>query len=529
MIKMTNVELTLTENKEDLLEKAAQLLRIKLEDIHQWTIEKESIDARKEPLKFVYTLHLTVANEEAVLKRIKHKKVSFYEAPKPTVLKKGIKPLGHRPVVVGLGPCGLFAALKLAEEGYRPLVLERGEEMDKRDATVDLFMEKGILNPQSNIQFGEGGAGAYSDGKLTTRIKDPRIHEVIDKLLVAGAPEEITYMAKPHVGTDLLKDVVVNMRKRILALGGEVRFNTQFEDVTIKQGQLQSIRANGEDIPAEVLVLALGHSARDTYETLFLRGFTMLAKSMAVGVRIENLQWRINENQYGASYTHPKLRPAEYSLAAKTSDARGVYSFCMCPGGLVVPAASEEGLLAVNGMSYHQRDGVNANAALVVSVTPKDYGDHPLDGIKFQRMLERKAYLLGGENYHAPVQKAADFLEGSKTKAFQEVLPSYVPGVKSVDLGALFPSFITKGLQEGLRQFDQKIKGFAGHGAVLTGVETRTSAPVRILRKEGLLESIDVEGVYPAGEGAGYAGGIISSAVDGLKVAEAIMGTYAPF
>ena len=527
MIKITNLELTLEEEKSDLKGKAAKLLRIPESEILSLEIQKESIDARKEPLKFVHTVHLTVKDEELALRKNRSPKVSHYAETIREPLTKGNMLLKHRPVVVGLGPAGLFAALKLAEEGYCPLVLERGAPMKERDEKVDFFMKTGILDVKTNIQFGEGGAGAYSDGKLTTRIKDPRIHEVIDMLLSAGAPEEIAYLSKPHVGTDLLKEVVVKIRERIKEQGGEVRFYSQMENLKIKDGALKEITVNGEPFETEVMILALGHSARDTYETLFSKGITMEAKSMAVGVRIENLQWRISESQYGPSFLHPKLRPAEYTLAAKTRDGRGVYSFCMCPGGLVVPAASEEGHLVVNGMSYHARDKENANSALVVSVTPDDYGSHPLAGIAFQRNLEKKAFQLGGGSYHAPVQKVEDFLEGKLTETFGEVQPSYEPGVKSVFLKELFPSYITEGLEDGLLQFEKKIEGFTKHGALLTGVETRTSAPVRILRGD-TLESPSAEGLYPCGEGAGYAGGIVSSAVDGIKVAEAVIRKYKP-
>ena len=519
MIKINNIEMNLEEEKEDLVKKAAKMLRVSEEDIREIRIVKESVDARKEPLKFVYSILVRTDKEREVLKRTRSRNVSYYEEKEPEEVIPGDEKLNLRPVVVGLGPAGLFTALKLAEEGYRPLVLERGQEISKRDRAVDLFMEKGILDPSSNIQFGEGGAGAYSDGKLTTRIKDVRVREVLEKLVEAGAPEEITFQAKPHVGTDLLKGVVKNIRNRIIALGGEVRFESKLEDVEIRNRKVVSVTVDKEKIPCEVLVLALGHSARDTYDMLFQRGFTMIAKSMAVGVRVENLQWRINESQYGSVHLHPKLKAAEYSLTAKAPDARGVYSFCMCPGGIVVPASSEEGMVAVNGMSYHARDGKNANSAVVVSVSPSDYGSHPLDGIRFQRELEKKAFQMGGGNYYAPVQKVEDFLEGRISESFGEVTPSYVPGVAFADLGGLFPSYITEGLKKGLTEFDRKIKGFSGHGAIMTGVETRTSSPVRIVRDENF-ESVSVRGVYPAGEGAGYAGGIISSAVDGLKIGE---------
>ena len=527
MIKINNIELYLEEDKADLAKKTAKILGISEEEIQEVRIVKESVDARKEPLKFVYGILVRLKNEEKVIEKVRNKDVSYYEEKEPEKVIPGSQRLSTRPVVVGFGPCGLFTALKLAEEGYRPLVIERGQEISERDRAVDLFMEKGILDPSSNIQFGEGGAGAYSDGKLTTRIKDIRVREVLEKLIDAGAPEEISYLAKPHVGTDLLKNVVKNIRERIISLGGEVRFNTKLEDIEITNGKVTSITANKEKIPCEVLVLAIGHSARDTYEMLFQRGFSMIAKSMAVGVRVENLQWRINESQYGGAYLHPKLKPAEYSLTAKAPDARGVYSFCMCPGGIVVPASSEEGLVAVNGMSYHARDGKNANSAVVVSVNPSDYGPHPLDGIRFQRELEKKAFKMGGGSYYAPVQKVEDFLRGRVSTSFGEVTPSYVPGVHFADLTKLFPSYITEGLKKGLTEFDRKIKGFSGHGAIMTGVETRTSSPVRIERGEHF-ESISVNGVYPAGEGAGYAGGIISSAVDGLKIGETVIRKYYP-
>lgn len=527
MIKINNIEIDLDEDKEELAAKAAKKLKISPEEIQEIRILKESVDARKEPLKFVYSILLKTKNEGKILKSVRDKDISSFEEMEPEELRRGDIKLEKRPVVVGFGPCGLYAALKLAEEGYRPLVIERGDAIPERDRKVDVFMEKGILDKASNIQFGEGGAGAYSDGKLTTRIKDVRVREVLDKLIEAGAPEEISTLAKPHVGTDLLKEVVMNMRKKIISLGGEVLFQSKLEDIRTRNGMVVSITVNGEEIPCEVLILALGHSARDTYEMLFDRGFTMIAKSMAVGVRVENLQWRINESQYGSVYLNPKLKPAEYSLTAKAPDQRGVYSFCMCPGGIVVPAASEEGMLAVNGMSYHARDGANANSAVVVSVSPEDYGPHPLDGIKFQRELERKAFLMGGSTYHAPVQKVEDFLNGRITTSFDEVIPSYLPGVKPGNLAELFPGYITEGLKKGFTEFDRKIKGFAHHGAVMTGVETRTSSPLRIVRTQEL-ESVSIKGVYPAGEGAGYAGGIISSAVDGLKIAEAVIGKYQP-
>ncbi len=527
MIKIQNIALGLDEPEELLKEKAGKILRISPELIKTLKIEKESIDARKKPLKFVYTILLEIEGEKNILRKIKDPQVTLYEASENPAFSRGSEKLMERPVIVGLGPAGLFAGIKLAKEGYRPIILEQGEAMVERDQSVDRFMQMGILNPLSNIQFGEGGAGAYSDGKLTTRIKDPRVHEVLDILIHHGAPDEIAYQAKPHVGTDLLKGIVVDMRKEIIALGGEIHFNTKFTGMTLKNGKLVGVKTSEGDLPCEILLLALGHSARQTYEMLFDRGVAMEAKPMAVGVRIENLQWRINEAQYGSSYTHKRLKPAEYILKHKLQNGRGVYSFCMCPGGVVVPAASEEGMLAVNGMSYHDRAGTNANSAIVVSVTPRDFGDHPLDGLAFQRSMEKACFNVT-RNYHAPVQKVEDFFMDQVSSDFTEVIPSYLPGVAPRNLKEILPPFITESLEAGLHEFERKVPGFTKHGAVMTGVETRTSSPLRILRGTNL-ESISIEGLYPVGEGAGYAGGIVSSAVDGLKVAEMVISKYQSF
>lgn len=528
MIRINGLEITLNEDKKDLKAKAALLLNVEETEIDDLSILKESVDARKNEIKFVYCVAVKHKNEEKILKQNKNMNVMPYEAYAPEELPRGSNSLEHRPVIVGFGPSGIFAALKLAKAGYRPLVLERGESVENRHQAVDHFMKTGRLNPESNIQFGEGGAGTYSDGKLTTRIKDLRVNEVVNEFLEAGAPEEIAYLAKPHVGTDLLRGVVMEMRKKIISLGGEVRFNAKLEDINITNNKVVSIVASGEEIPCNVLILALGHSARDTYEMIFNRGFSMIAKSMAVGVRVENAQWRINENQYGKDARNPKLSPAEYALTSKSSDGRGIYSFCMCPGGIVVPAASEQGMLAVNGMSNYKRDGANANSAVVVSVTPKDFGDHPLDGIKFQRDMEKKAFLSGGANYFAPCQRVEDFLVGKTTKKFGGVLPTYMPGTKMVRMDRVLPKIVSDALKTGFLDFDRKIDGFARHGSIITGVETRTSSPLRIIRGENF-ESVNIKGAYPIGEGAGYAGGIVTSAVDGIKLAEEIIKTFKPF
>lgn len=528
MIRINAVSLALDEPLQVLKTKAAKALRIGEEEIREFRILKESVDARGSEVRLTYSIMVRVDGEERVLGRNRsNKDVSAYQEEAREPLNFGTEALTQRPVIVGLGPAGLFAGLLLAQHGYRPLIVERGQDVDSRTKTVDDFMQGGPLDTESNIQFGEGGAGAFSDGKLTTRIKDQRVKEVLDALIRAGAPEEIAYLSKPHVGTDLLKGVVKTIRERIIALGGEVVFSEKLKDVRIRNGRLESIMLASGEIPCSVLILAIGHSSRDTYQMLFDRGVAIESKPMAMGVRVENLQTFIDRSQYGEFSGHPRLKAAEYKLTAKLSDGRGAYSFCMCPGGYVVPAASEDGRLVVNGMSYHAREGRNANSAIVVSVTPKDFGEHPLDGIAFQREIESAAFREGGGGYTAPVQLVRDFLEGKVSKDFEEVTPSYVPGVGMRKMDKILPSFITSGLKEGFRSFDTKIKGFTTHGAIITGVETRTSAPLRIMRNAEH-ESINVRGIFPTGEGAGYAGGIISAAVDGMKAAESVMRSFRP-
>lgn len=527
MIRINSVSLSLDEPLQVLKTRAAKALRVSEEEIREFRILKESIDARGSEVRLTYSIMVRVDNETRVLSRSKSKDISAYQEEVREPLVFGTEAMKERPVIVGLGPAGLFAGLQLARHGYRPLIIERGQDVDRRTETVDNFMKGGTLDTESNIQFGEGGAGAFSDGKLTTRIKDQRVKEVLMELILAGAPEEIAYLSKPHVGTDLLKGVVKTIREKIIALGGEVLFSEKLEDVRIREGRLESIVLTSGEIPCGALILAIGHSSRDTYEMLFDRGVAMESKPMAMGVRVENLQTFIDRSQYGEFSGHERLKAAEYKLTAKLSDGRGAYSFCMCPGGYVVPAASEDGRLVVNGMSYHKRDGRNANSAIVVSVTPKDFGDHPLDGIAFQREIEAAAYREGGGGYIAPVQLVRDFLEGKVSRDFEGVTPSYVPGVAMRSMDRVLPDFLVNGLKEGFRSFDTKIRGFTSHGAIITGVETRTSSPLRIIRNADL-ESINARGIFPTGEGAGYAGGIISAAVDGLKAAESIMKTYQP-
>lgn len=528
-IRINNIALDIDEDIALLKKKTAKKLRIKEENIKKFNILRESIDARKKnTIKFNYSVEIECDDESRIVAIANNKDVKIEDIKYDSEFNFGSKKLQHRPVVVGMGPAGMFAALLMAEKGYRPIVIERGEKVEDRSKTVEEFWNSGKLNLESNVQFGEGGAGTFSDGKLTTRIKDSRCDFVLEEFIKAGAPEEIMYKGKPHIGTDILKVVVKNIREKIIELGGEVRFNSKLQDLKIKDNKLYGIVVNGEEVPCEALVLALGHSSRDTYEMLYKRGIFMSPKPFAIGVRIEHSQQLIDENQYGKFANHKRLKAADYKLtytSPKTN--RGVYSFCMCPGGDVVAAASEEGRLVTNGMSYYSRNKENANAAIVVTVGEKDFsGDTPLKGMQFQRHYESLAYKLGGENYHAPIQLVGDFLEDKVSQKLGSIKPSYKPGYIFADLRKCLPNGVVDTLKDGLIEFDKKIKGFAQKDAVLTGIETRTSAPVKIQRNEKL-ESISLQGLYPSGEGAGYAGGIMSAAVDGLKSAESIMKEYA--
>ena len=528
-IVVNNIVLNIEESKDLLKSKVAKKIRIKEQDIKSFKILRESLDARKKSsLKFIYAIEITCLNEEKVVARAKSNDVKLSSDNNENEVKYGDRVLESRPFVVGMGPAGLFAALTLAKNGYNPIVIERGEDVDSRTKAVNNFWINRKLDNNSNVQFGEGGAGAFSDGKLTTRIKDTRIDYVLNEFVNSGAPKEILYLAKPHIGTDILKDVVKNIRKKIIELGGEVRFNSKLEDINIVDGKVKSVTVNGEDIKCENLILAIGHSARDTYEMLFKKGMKMNTKPFAIGVRVEHPQLMINESQYGEIYAnHPRLKAAEYKLTYKTKDNRGVYSFCMCPGGVVVAASSEEERLVVNGMSYHARDKENANSALVVTVGEKDFGSHPLDGMKFQRHYESLAYKLGGSNYDAPIQTLGDFMNDKASEKLGEVNPSITTGFKFALLKDALPNYVVGSIKEAITDFDKKIRGYGRKDAIFTGIETRTSAPLRIERNE-VLQSKNVQGVYPCGEGAGYAGGIMSAAVDGIKCAESIMKKYRP-
>lgn len=508
--------------------KALGLLELCREDVRACLIAKTSLDARKrDQIHFVHTVSVTLdSGEEDVARRFAGRGVVLRQEA-PLELCHGTAPMAYRPVIVGFGPAGMFAGLLLARGGYRPLILERGPSMERRVEAVERFWKEGTLNPEANVQFGEGGAGAFSDGKLTTRIGDAKCGWVLRELVRFGAPEEILQKAKPHVGTDLLRGVVTGIRREILSLGGEIRFDTALTDLQGDRAGLRALTtADGEAIPANVLILATGHSARDTFAMLEKRGFDLEAKPFSVGVRIEHLQEDIDRGLYGTLAGHPALPPGEYQLSHRQGE-RGVYTFCMCPGGVVVPAASEEGMVVTNGMSYHARDGVNANAALAVSVTPGDFGNGALDGVRFQRRLERAAFEAGGGGYRAPAQDVGSFLAGKPGLCMGRVAPSYERGVTEGDFAALLPDFVTEMLKTGLRRFAGKLPGFAAPDALLTGLETRTSSPLRILRGEEY-QSPGMPGVYPCAEGAGYAGGIMSAAVDGVRVSMSVMERYAP-
>lgn len=527
-IRINNINLDIDDEFNVLENKVCKKLNISNENIKKLTIIKKSIDARKKNnIRFNYCVDVFCDNEKKILSKIHDKDVKFEENKEAEPLKSGVDELRGRPVIIGFGPAGIFSALTLARQGYKPIVFERGEDVDTRTKTVEKFWNTGELNLESNVQFGEGGAGTFSDGKLTTRIKDHRCAFVLDELIKAGAPEEIKYESKAHVGTDLLKEVVKNIREEIKSLGGEVNFNSKLDKIVYEEGQLKNIIVNGQEIQCEALVLAIGHSSRDTYEMLHNEKVSMEAKAFAIGVRIEHPQQLINISQHGDNYKNPKLGAADYRLTYQSERLnRGVYSFCMCPGGVVVAAASEDGRLVSNGMSYHARDLENANSALVVTVSPEDFeGDSPLRGMEFQRHYESLAFKLGGGNYKAPVQLVGDFMKDRPSTKLGEVTPSYTRGYEFKELKNCLPDYVIEALKEGIQNFDNKIKGYGREDAVLTGIETRTSAPVRIHRDKNF-ESENVSGLYPTGEGAGFAGGIISAAVDGIRVAEKIIGKY---
>ncbi|WP_297835673.1 NAD(P)/FAD-dependent oxidoreductase [Pseudomonas sp.] len=527
MLRITELKLPIDHPEEDLRPALLRRLGIDSDELLDFTLFKRSYDARKKSseLCFIYTIDFTVRDEAALLRTFADDR-HLGVAPDVSYKTVGHAPAGlsERPIVVGFGPCGIFAGLLLAQMGFKPIILERGTEVRQRTKDTWGLWRKNVLNPESNVQFGEGGAGTFSDGKLYSQIKDPKFHgrKVLHEFVKAGAPEEILYVSKPHIGTFRLTGVVENMRHQIEALGGEVRFQQRVTDVLIDNGQLQGVVLdNGEQIDSRHVILALGHSARDTFRMLHGRGVYMEAKPFSVGFRIEHPQSLIDRARLGKYAGHPKLGAADYKLVHHAKNGRSVYSFCMCPGGTVVAATSELHRVVTNGMSQYSRNERNANSGIVVGITPEDYPGGPLAGIELQERLESLAYVLGGSNYEAPAQLVGDFIAGKASSALGSVEPSYKPGVKLVDLADALPAYAIEAIREALPAFDKQIKGFAQHDAILTGIETRTSSPLRMTRDE-TLQSLNVKGLFPAGEGAGYAGGILSAGVDGIRVAEAL-------
>ncbi len=529
MIRLPELRVPLPQDQDDLRSLAAAALRVPPPAVAAVHTVRKSLDARrKAQIKIVYTLDVDLQPGTKLPPGAYTQAPAAEPGPQ---LSPGSTVLTSRPVVIGAGPAGLFAALVLAEHGYRPLVLERGAPVEEREQDIARFWETGTLDPESNVQFGEGGAGTFSDGKLLSRIRSPWSRYVFSTLIAMGAPPSIAYDAKPHIGTDILRTVVKNIRAKLFSLGGEVAFRAKLTDLVIEQGRLTGVVVNGtQTIPAGVVVLATGHSARDIYALLHRRGVHLEPKAFAMGVRVEHPQDLIDRAQYGQSAGHPRLGAADYQLVHQSrQQQRAAYTFCMCPGGYVIGAASEAGGVVTNGMSNYARDSGIANSAVVVTVSPPDFpGPGPLAGLEFQRQWESKAFTLGGGGYKAPAQTVGDFLKGKTSGNFGTLVrPTYRPGVIPADLHACLPAPVAVTLREALPAMGQKIRGFDHPEALLTGVETRTSAPLRILRDENR-QSVSVAGLYPAGEGAGYAGGITSAAVDGIEAAAAIIARYRP-
>ena len=527
---VTDLRVPLSTPESELPALAAARLRVAAREVRALSILRKSVDARKRQ-DVHFQLQVSVSLEPSLEARILQRgdaAIRRFAPVAPVPLTPGSEEPRGRILVAGLGPAGLFAAYWLARQGYRPLVVERGRPVAERTADVQRFWAGGPLEPESNVMFGEGGAGTFSDGKLTTRIKDPRAGSVLRVLAEHGAPAEIAYLAKPHIGTDRLRLVVSNLRREIEALGGEVRFSATLSGLEQEGGALSAVRVQcggrEERVPCAALVLAIGQGARDTYRMLLQAGVAMQPKAFAVGVRVEHPQAMIDRAQYGAFAGDPRLGAAEYRLTAR-SGSRGVYTFCMCPGGYVVASSSGAQQVVVNGMSDYARDGQNANAAIVVQVGPEDFGSGPLDGVRFCEQLERQAFLAGGGTYAAPASRLEDFLARRTPGGFGSVAPTYRPGVVPADLWTCLPEPVAAGVAAGIRGFAGQLRGFDLPDAVLTAVESRTSAPVRIVRSE-TGESVSVPGLYPVGEGAGYAGGIVSAAVDGIRAAERIIARF---
>ena len=533
MIRITEIKLPLEHESSDIQAAIIKKLGINTADLLDYSIFKRGVDARKaNAILLAYTVDVTVQGEAKILAKLRkdsHVKVApdtsyHFVAQAPSGLK-------NRPIIIGLGPSGLFAALILAQSGFKPLVLERGKAVRERTKDTFNFWRKSKLNTESNVQFGEGGAGTFSDGKLYSQIKDPKHYgrKVLNEFVIAGAPEEILYVSHPHIGTFRLVSMVEKMRETIIALGGEIRFESRVDDIEIApntegQNQVQAVvLQNGQRIATNHLVLAVGHSARDTFEMIYKRGIYIEAKPFSIGFRIEHPQSLIDSARHGPNAQHPILGAADYKLVHHASNGRSVYSFCMCPGGTVVASASEANCVVTNGMSQYSRNERNANAGIVVGITPDvDFPGHPLAGMELQRKWEHQAFLLGGSTYQAPGQLIGDFLVNKPSTQFGEVMPSYTPSVHLTNLDNALPEYVISAIREAIPQFAKQIKGFDLPDGILTGVETRTSSPIRIKRNDNDSQSINTKGLYPTGEGAGYAGGILSAGVDGIRVAEAV-------
>jgi uncharacterized protein len=526
MLRLTEIKLPLDHAEDEIKTAILKKLQISSKDLIRYSIFKRSYDARKkDAIALVYILDVETTQEQRLLQRKKDPHVMTTPDIGYHPVAQAPSDLTLRPIVIGTGPCGMFAALMLARMGFCPIVLERGKSVKERTAdTFGFWKKKEEFNPESNAQFGEGGAGTFSDGKLYSQVRDSQHYgrKVLTEFVAAGASPEILYINKPHIGTFKLVGIVEKMRATIESLGGEIRFQSRVESIDIQAGQVRGVTlANGEYLRSDHVVLAVGHSARDTFQMLFDRGVYIEAKPFSIGFRIEHPQTLIDQCRFGEKAGHKLLGAADYKLVHHCQNGRSVYSFCMCPGGLVVAATSEPGRVVTNGMSQYSRNERNANSGIVVGITPEDYPGHPLAGIDFQRRLEERAFELGGGTYEAPGQLVGDFIADRPSQSLGSVKPSYTPGVHLGDLSLSLPEYAIEAIREALPAFDKQIAGFAMHDAVLTGVETRTSSPIRIKRNEDY-QSLNTQGLYPAGEGAGYAGGILSAGIDGIKVAEAV-------
>ena len=516
MVRLKNIKIREDLSEEEVLKIAITKNKIKLEEVEKWYIYKKSIDARKkDDIYYSYTIDVELKNKQ---KENKYEKIEKYKFPKIDVKRKS----KYNPIIIGSGPTGLFAGLILIENGIKPIILERGKKVEERIKDIEKFIKTRKINTESNVQFGEGGAGTFSDGKLNTGNTSIYSRKVLEEFVKFGAPKEILYVAKPHIGTDNLVNIVRNIRNYIIEKGGQVLFNEKVTDFEIEKNRIKAVICS-KKIETDTVILAIGHSARDTFRKLYDLGVEMRPKNFAVGVRIEHLQKDINKIQYGEK-TKLKLPSADYKLVYHASNGRTCYTFCMCPGGKVIASNSEENSIVTNGMSNFARDAENANSALLVNITVEDfYKNSVLDGIYFQEALERKAYILGGQNYNAPIQKVEDFLANKKTTELGKVKPTYMPGITMSNLNEILPNFVSETLKEGIINLDKKMYGFNDKDAILTGIETRSSSPVQITRDKENLNSVNIIGLYPCGEGAGYAGGIMTAAIDGIKCAIKIL------